>query len=35
MLILKLPFLYFIGESQDVTNEMTVPWGETTLPTIL
>ena len=35
MLILKLLFLYFIGESQDVTNEMTVPWSETTLPTIL
>ena len=35
MLILKLLFLYFIGKSQDVTNEMTVPWGETTLPTIL
>ena len=35
MLILKLLFLHFIGESQDVINEMTVPWRETTLPTIL
>ena len=35
MLILKLLFLYFIGESQDVTNKMIVPRRETTLSTIL
>ena len=27
--------LTFLGEGQDITNEMTGPWKETTLPTIL
>ena len=28
-------FKIFLGEGKDVTNEMTAPWRETTLPTIL
>ena len=35
MLILKLAFFFYLGEGQDVTNEMTTPWRETTLATII
>ena len=30
-----MAFFFYLGESQDVTNEMTAPWWETTLPTII
>ena len=29
-----MAFFFYLGEGQDVTNEMTAPWRETTLPTI-
>ena len=33
--ILKLAFLFYLGEGQDVTGDVTTPWKETTLPTII
>ena len=30
-----MAFFFYLGEDQDVTNEMTAPWRETTLPTII
>ena len=30
-----MAFFFYLGEGQDVTNELTAPWMETTLPTII
>ena len=30
-----MAFFFYLGEGQDVTNELTAPWRETTLPTII
>ena len=30
-----MAFFFYLGEGEDVTNEMTAPWRETTLPTII
>ena len=30
-----MAFFFYFGEGQDITNEMTAPWKETTLPTII
>ena len=30
-----MTFFFYLGEGEDVINEMTAPWRETTLPTII
>ena len=30
-----MAFFFYLGQVQDVTNEMTTPWRETTFPTII
>ena len=30
-----MAFFLYLGEGEDVTNEMTAPWREATLPTII
>ena len=35
MYILKLAFYFYLGERQDVTNEMIAPWRVATLSTII